>query len=253
MLQRAFLLLAGVCFITACRKQADPVIDQPADVGNMRIEITNQVGFKNLVLDNVWYLNANGDSFQVTAYKYYVSNISLTREDDEEVWLKDTYFLVDASKPETSFLPLEKIPVGKYKALSFLIGVDSLHNTTGAQQGALDPVHGMIWTWNTGYIMAKMEGISPQSTAPDNLLSFHIAGFKGLNSVLQRVTIPFFTSTTVGSGHVPNVHLKNDLGKWFYDPKTFDFSTTHTIMNEGFEALRMSINYRDMFSLEHIE
>lgn len=225
----------------------------PSDVGNMRIEITNQVGFKNLVLNDVWYLNANGDSFKVSAYKYYVSNVSLTREDDEEVWLHDTYFLVDAAKPSSNFLPLEKVPRGKYKAISFLIGVDSVHNTTGAQQGALDPVHGMIWTWNTGYIMAKMEGFSPKSPAPNNLLSFHIAGFKGENSVLQRITLPFPGTTTVEDGHVPNVHLKNDLGKWFYDPKTIDFSLTHTIMNEGTGAVRMSQNYRDMFSLEHIE
>lgn len=253
MLQRAFFLLSAVCLFTACRKQPDPVVVLPSDVGNMRIEITNQVGFKNLVLDHVWYMNANGDSFRVTTYKYYVSNISLTREDGTEVWLPDTYFLVDAAKPESCFLPLEQVPVGTYKALSFLIGVDSVHNSTGTQQGALDPIHGMIWNWNTGYIMAKMEGVSPQSPDADSLLSFHIAGYKGEFSVLQRITLPFPGTTKVGEGHVPNIHLKNDLGQWFYDPKTIKFSESYKIMNEGIAAYRISYNYRDMFSLEHIE
>lgn len=254
MLSRSiFSLLLFACLFAACRKQPDPVAPVPGNVGNMRIEITNQVGFKNLVLNNVWYLNANGDSFKVTTYKYYVSNISLTREDGEEIWLPDTYFLVDASKPESSFLPLSNVPAGHYKALSFLIGVDSLHNTTGAQQGALDPALGMIWTWNTGYIMAKMEGISPSSPAANKLLSFHIAGFKGEYNVLHRVTLPFPTLATVGDGYVPNVHLKNDLAQWFYAPRVIDFSTIYNVMSEGPAALRMSLNYRDMFSVEHID
>lgn len=253
LVQQCLFAIAAACLFSACRKQPDPVVPVPSEVGNMRIEITNQVGFFNLKLNDVWYRNANGDSFKVSAYKYYVSNISLTREDGEEIWLPETYFLVDAAKPESSFLPLKEIPNGHYTQLSFLIGVDSVHNTTGAQQGALDPVHGMIWTWNTGYIMAKMEGVSPQSPAPGGLLSFHIAGFKGNNSVLQRVTIPLPTPAHVGPGRVPNIHLKNDLGKWFYDPKVIDFSTTYSVMSEGAAAVKMSQNYRDMFSLEHIE
>jgi len=246
-------LAAFLCLLTACRKQPDPVVTTPANTGNLRIEITNQVGMFNLVLNDVWYRNVNGDSFRVTAYKYYISNISLTREDGEEVWLPDTYFLVDQARPESRFLPLTGVPVGSYKALSFLIGVDSVHNTTGAQTGALDPTLGMIWTWNTGYIMAKMEGISPQSPASGNLLSFHIAGYKGTNSVLQRVSLPLPGFATVQEGRVPNIHLKNDLAQWFYAPRVIDFSVIYNVMSEGLSAYRISENYKDMFSVEHID
>ena len=54
------------------------------------------------------------------------------------------------------------MPAGNYNSLSFLLGVDSMHNVSGAQTGALDPANDMFWTWNSGYVMAKMEGASPR-------------------------------------------------------------------------------------------
>ena len=53
------------------------------------------------------------------------------------------------------------LPEGDYTELQFLLGVDSLHNVSGAQTDDLDPAKDMFWTWNSGYVMAKMEGNSP--------------------------------------------------------------------------------------------
>lgn len=69
----------------------------------------------------------------------------------------------------------------QYNSLSFLIGVDSLKNVSGAQTGGLDPLNGMFWTWNTGYIMFKMEGNSPSSSVVNNKIEYHIGGFSGAN------------------------------------------------------------------------
>ena len=43
------------------------------------------------------------------------------------------------------------------------LGVDSLRNVTGVQTGALDPAMDMYWTWNTGYVMAKLEAAAQQA------------------------------------------------------------------------------------------
>jgi hypothetical protein len=50
--------------------------------------------------------------------------------------------------------------------IRFLLGVDSARNVSGIQTGALDPARGMFWTWNSGYVMAKIEGSSPSAHVP---------------------------------------------------------------------------------------
>ena len=56
-------------------------------------------------------------------------------------------------------LELADIPNGEYTKVNYTIGVDAARNTEGAQDGALDLVNGMFWSWNTGYIFMKMEGL----------------------------------------------------------------------------------------------
>ncbi len=69
----------------------------------------------------------------------------------------------------------------------FLLGVDSLHNVSGAQTDALDPAKDMFWTWNTGYVMAKLEGNSPSSALVNNKYEFHVGGFSGKYNVLKKI------------------------------------------------------------------
>jgi hypothetical protein len=54
------------------------------------------------------------------------------------------------------------VPAGTYTGMYLTMGVDSARNVSGAQEGALDPANGMFWSWTSGYIMIKAEGLSPQ-------------------------------------------------------------------------------------------
>ena len=95
--------------------------------------------------------------------KYYVSNFTLVKADGSETNFKN-YQLLDASEPSSLTFALDSVLNGEYTSVKFLIGVDSSRNHTGVQDGALDPVHGMIWSWNTGYIFFKHEGNFKDST-----------------------------------------------------------------------------------------
>src|SRR5690606_2936849 len=106
-------------------------------------------------------------------------------------------------------------------------GVDSLRNVSGAQTGALDPVHGMFWDWNTGYIMAKFEGNAPASPSNGKLL-YHVGGFSGEHNTLQRVTLNL-PNTMKLIDNSAQLKIEADLGEWFKNPHTIDFSELHTI------------------------
>ena len=59
---------------------------------------------------------------------------------------------------------------------SLMFGVDSALNFQGVHGGDLDPIHGMYWTWQTGYIHCKIEGIfiNGEKQIP---IVFHLGGF----------------------------------------------------------------------------
>ncbi len=250
----AILIVALTLF--NCKKdtktpETQDITPLPA-AGSLNIEFEAMVGASDLVLSTQTYTNASGNTFNVTMYRYYISNIKLTKSDNS-VWIQpNSYYLIDHSVPLSTIINIPNVPFGNYKSMEFMIGVDSVKNLTPGT-GALDPANGMVWIWNQGYIMAKMEGTSPQSTASGNNLVFHVGGYSGQYKV-QKTVSPSFNgdSAIVSTSITPKIHLANDLLQWFESPTTIDFSTTNTVHMPGSSAKTIADNYADMFSVEHI-
>ena len=51
-------------------------------------------------------------------------------------------------------------------------------NVAGAIGGTLDPINGMYWAWNSGYVNFKIEGTSTLSNARKNAFKFHLGGYQ---------------------------------------------------------------------------
>ncbi len=62
--------------------------------------------------------------------------------------------------------------------ISLLFGVDSAIQVGGVGTGALDPLRGMYWTWQTGYVQWKMEG-AIRVDGVESPLELHLGGFDG--------------------------------------------------------------------------
>ena len=78
------------------------------------------------------------------------------------------YYLVDLIDGDSSFI------VKRNRSFYLLYGTDSLSNISGAFNGALDPINGMYWTWNTGFINLKIEGTS----SSQDKIEWHIGGYQ---------------------------------------------------------------------------
>lgn len=242
------LIIVGGLILSSCKK--DP--PQEVKYGSVKFEFENVVGDSALVLHSKHYINANGDTFYASMFKYYISNIKLHSSEGTFVE-PESYHFLDHSNPGTLKFTISNVPVASYTGISFMIGVDSTRNVSGVQTGALDPANGMFWDWNTGYIMAKFEGTSPQSGAFADMLTFHMGGFSGPNSALKTVSPSFGGSTAnVTETTTPEVHIKADLAEWFKSPTTINFATTHTVDMPGASAKMIADNYADMFSVEKI-
>lgn len=261
------LSAAVLVLLSACHKKDDPVPPTNNNnnnnnnngndstnngPGTVHLSFVNKVGNQQMVLSTTSYVNAHGDSFTINHYKYYISNIKLTTDSGKVFTEPNSYHLISEESDSTKSLMIANVPKGNYTSVSFMIGVDSMANATGAQAGYLDPIYGMYWGWSTGYIMAKLEGRSPQSQVANHVLSFHIAGYKGPNRVQRIVTLPLSDLAKVTSAKTPVITFISDAAKWFGPQTIIDFGFSPMVMEEGAAASAIADNYANMFSIESV-
>lgn len=222
-------------------------------IGAHKAELQLVLQFHHLVngrvlsLDTATYTNAVGQTFNVTKFKYYISDIKLTDVNGKEYCDSNSY-LIDEDDADSKKVILHLVPQANYKQISFLIGVDSLHNCSGAQEGALDAMHGMFWTWNTGYIFMKLEGHSPESSATAHLLEYHIGGYKAPANCIRRVTLYFPAVINPLTTNGYTIHIDADAGELLKTPTDIDFSKLPAV-TDFHNAETIATNYSDMFSL----
>jgi len=250
-----FIIIGALFF--SCKKNtiAAPEDMPPLGSGNtssLSIQIDHVVNGSTLALGTQTYAASNNQVFSVTSFKYYFTNISLTNHHGDVVIVPGSYYLIDEANPLSRVINLSNIPPDDYTTLSFMIGVDSHQNTSGAQAGALDPLNGMFWDWNSGYIMAKMEGASPQSGSSIKDLSFHIGGFNGANSGVRTVTLSLPVNAQVQTGHQPKITLSADLAKWFTSVNTISFATVYSITSVNAVSKSIADNYATMFTVTSV-
>lgn len=236
----------------SCKKENN--INENTERGTFTLEFEHLVNGTPLVLNTATYKNANGDNFNISVFKYYVSNLILTKTDGTTYHVPESYYLIDASKPSTFLNEIKDVPVGDYSKVSFLIGVDKARNLAGAQTGALDPVNGMFWTWNSGYIFVKLEGNSPQSTAANQSLTFHIGGIVDPNNTIRTLSTELnpLNPLRIRTDKKPQLHFKTNVERMFTGKQTVNFATLNFTMG-GANATVIADNYaNDFFVLDHI-
>ena len=208
------------------------------------IHFQNWVGDKQLSFDSA-YTSAQGETFTVRNFRYYISHFSATGGNGKIYKLPEGNFLVDERKPDSKTIILQ-VPTSTVKAIAFQVGVDSAKNIAGVQTGSLDPANGMFWAWNSGYIFAKLEGASPQSKAPQNGFTYHIGGFRTGENAIRKVELPL---SKVLSAANDTVIVKADVNAWFTGIHSFKIADRPSIMTPGLQAMQIADNYSRMFSI----
>ncbi|WP_276134906.1 MbnP family protein [Polluticoccus soli] len=240
---RTAVALVGLCVL-----QSLSAMSQPETKCKLHISVKNVFGKDPLILNDRIYRTPAGDSIFITNYKYYISNITLPTVNGDAVVELDSYHLINEAKPKSKEFDVY-LPPGEYSAIRFMIGVDSLHNVSGAQTDALDPINAMFWDWNTGYINAKLEGRLNNAEQTD--YSFHIGGFAGSNSTLRWATLRFSKPVTIKAGVETGIALTSNAAEWLKTPNSIELRKMPVVVTEGADAVHIADNYADMFSLSH--
>jgi hypothetical protein len=243
------LATASAFFIfSGCVKDpvVTPVIVPPASVAFDFVATANN---KPLVRDSVWYTNPGKDSFTVSTFNYYISNIKFRRADGFVFSEPDSYRINRHANGPCSFT-VSGLPDGIYDTVEFSIGVDSVRNSGGAQTGALGVEQGMYWDWNTGYVFFKLEGnFKTLRTPVPDLFAMHI----GTNANLQNCSMSLGASTiNARKGKQSAIHYTVNVDEIFANPVNLDFNTYHAVSGGPLAAV-ISKNYKDMFSVSAVE
>ena len=125
-----------------------------------------------LVLDEPRTLS-NGEAIRISQFRFYVCHLAL-HTNGHSVPIGEGCHLVDAEEPGSWAVDLGASASLHPDSITFLLGVDSLLNVSGALGGDLDPTKGMYWAWNSGYINLKLEGSTPLSPYPKGVFELHL-------------------------------------------------------------------------------
>ena len=137
--------------------------------GQSGVTIHHQVtlGDAKVVLGE-WQKSDSNVSIRIDNLRWYVS-LPPAGKKGSKAWLLD---LADSSSLDQQM----SRPVNN--KISLLFGVDSAIQVGGVGTGALDPLRGMYWTWQTGYVQWKMEG-AIRVDGVESPLELHLGGFDG--------------------------------------------------------------------------
>lgn len=220
---------------------------KPQKNGTLRITFINTANGKPVSLEDSVYKNVFGEEYTISKLKYYISHVNIPGA--SQLPEQDPYHLINQSQENNSFEITLK--PGEYNSISFLLGVDSAANCSGAQSGALDPMNDMFWTWNTGYVMFKLEGSSPASTSDLQRIEHHIGGFREDYNVITQISLNP-ASLTVKEDRLTELVIETNLDHYWKGETDIRISENAVCMQPGKLAKKMSSNFKGLFSVKEI-
>lgn len=151
------------------------------------LSFNTSFGDSTLILDQYYFSNSKNDSVKIETLKFYVSDLTLVQNGKAVYHFPKKYFLIDFEKPSTLNIDLPKKK--EFDAIQFHLGIDSTTNVSGAMGGDLDPVYGMYWSWQSGYINFKIEGVSNVCATRNHVFQFHLGGYLSPFASIQTVEL----------------------------------------------------------------
>ena len=142
---------------------------------------------KPLELQHV-YLTQNKDSISFSTLKIYFSDFRFKDKISGRITSIDTLIFYDLADSSThSFF--NDLNLSNYESVAFTLGLDSSKNVSGELENAYDPLLGMYWAWNTGYINLKIMGESSAVPTNSHEFEFHLGGYRSPFATAQNIQI----------------------------------------------------------------
>ena len=237
------IILLSIFTLVSCKKEDNVSIPQ-----TLTFHWHSMVGTKDAKF--VTPFTSNSINFNLSDWRYYVSNFVLIKSDGTEYPIDGNVFLINIAQDEYE---IENIPTGNYKGFRFTVGLDSATNhkdpTTYEASNPLSiQSPGIHWSWSSGYIFMKIEGKYDSTVAQtgpiDQPFFYHI----GMDKMKQN--IDFSTHAfTVSDGGANTIHLSMDILKLLDELDLRTENATHTFDNMAL-AQKIKNTWVNVFEVE---
>ncbi|MDI9258350.1 MbnP family protein [Flavobacterium sedimenticola] len=207
---------------------------------NDSLNVNFKVVFDRFPLElNKRYVSTKKDTITVTAFKCYVSDLEIQFADKTVFKEKNSHHLLDLANPSSLQIPITKNSDKIISKVTFNIGIDSTTNTSGALGGDLDPIQGMYWAWQSGYVNMKIEGQSPSCKTRKNQFEFHLGGYlQPYNAMRKKV---------ININNKSDISISIDVSVFFAE---VTLATTNSVMIPGKIAMELADLSSKMFYSE---
>ncbi len=246
-MKRGNVFFVGMLLIAffSCKKKDSNV----SSTGTLIVKIENQVNGQTIAMTGLNYTNAAGNQYSVSMLKYYLTNFVLTKSDGS-TFAANNYTLIDASDANKKSFTIDNVPNGTYTSAKFFIGVDASRNHTGVQDGDLDPMYGMIWTWNTGYIFFKHEGLYKDTSGATQALVFHYGTDAALATAQTSISVDV-------EGNSKTIYLEFNLNNLYKSPNPINFNQYNyqqsSTAADSIWIVKLKANFANTFSFDRAE
>ena len=181
-----------------------------------------------------------GDTLSFSEFSFYISKIHLQKENGTWWAQPASYHLIAANNAQPGVLKIDNVPSGNYKAIEFMLGIDSAGLTSAASAGTINSGQGMYWNNLKEYYMIKAEGVSPQSAS--GTFAFHLGGYTQPFQIYESRKSDFKgTTLAVSESSSPSVVFQANVGRlWHTTPGV---SEINSVDEPGETAYTMALNF----------
>ena len=187
---------------------------------------------KALELEQV-YLTENKDSISFSSLNMYFSDFRFKDKINGGISTIDTLIFYDLADSSTHTF-FNELDLTNFESLAFTLGLDSTKNVSGELENAYDPLLGMYWAWNTGYVNLTLAGKSNLILTKTHDFEFHLGGYRYPLATAQNIKVD-----------LNDQYIYFDLQKLFSE--SINLSKNHHIMLPGKEAFLISQGLSDCF------
>lgn len=219
-----FFFLLAICFHSASAQDLNCWFFKP-NFENTPLELDQKYSLQN-------------DAVKITTLKLYISNLRYYKNDSLVYTSNDKKArLIDLATDKS--LQICEPKSFDFDQVKFNIGIDSLTNVSGVFDGDLDPVNGMYWTWQSGYINFKLEGIATNCPARNNKFYWHIGGYLEPFYAMREVSL-----NCKSNGPFNIVIQLNELFK------AIDVAKIYQVMSPNEKAIQIASELPKIFKIE---
>ena len=199
--------------------------------GQQQISFFPTVNDESIQLEQSYFLEEIKDSISFEVIRFYISNVEFFQEEELVFSLEKKHHLIDLENTESMKIEIAFNQGLKYNQIRFNLGIDSLTNVSGAFGGDLDPSNGMYWTWQSGYINFKLEGVSKVCPARHHRFQYHLGGYQAPYPSMQKVILP------IEKNDSKEIKINFAIDEFF---KTIQLQEVYQVMSPNAEAVKMA-------------